>query len=93
MAGNEILRGIGIFLGILALIFLFIFFFWWIVIGIAIVVCVVLFIVIVALIILAVIFIFAIPYFAVTKKPVVQEYGSYKLKDVKGKEEDKKQSD
>ena len=93
MAGKEVLRGIGIFIGILAIIFTFIFFFWWIVLGIAIVVCVVLFIVIVALIILAVLFIFAVPYYVVTKKPDVQEYGSYTIKDVKGKEDDKKQSD
>ena len=35
-----------------------------------------------------VVLIFAVPYYLLAKKPKIEEYGSYKLEDVKGKEED-----
>lgn len=43
-------------------------------------------------VVIGVVLIFAVPYYLVTKKPKVEEYGSYRLKDVKGKEEDIKEN-
>lgn len=37
--------------------------------------------------------IFAVPYYLLAKKPKIEEFGSYKLEDVKGKEEDVKRKE
>ncbi len=37
--------------------------------------------------------IFAVPYYLLAKKPKIDEFGSYKLEDVKGKEEDVKRNE
>lgn len=93
MEGKGFLYGLGIFLGILAVIFLVIFFMAWILIGLVFIVCISLIILIVILAIVAIVFLFAIPYYAVTKKPEVQYGGGYKLKDVKDKEDEKAEND
>lgn len=37
--------------------------------------------------------IFAVPYYLLAKKPKIEQFGSYKLEDVKGKEEDVKRKE
>lgn len=44
-------------------------------------------------IISGVVLIFAVPYYLLAKKPKIEESGSYKLEDVKGKEEDVKRKE
>ena len=40
-----------------------------------------------------VVLIFAVPYYLLAKKPKIEEYGSYKVEDVKGKEDDVKKGE
>ncbi len=44
-------------------------------------------------IISGVVLIFAVPYYLLAKKPKIEVFGSYKLEDVKGKEEDVKRKE
>ncbi len=92
MEGKDLLIGLGIFFGIFAAVLLVILFFWYIVIGLAILVCILLIGIIIVLVIVALILLFAIPYFAVTKKPEVQEHVSYSLDEVKGRHEEEGKS-
>jgi uncharacterized protein YpmB len=48
-------------------------------------------IIIIVLAVFVVLLLFAIPYFAVTKKTEVQEYASYTLDEVKDKDDEKQQ--
>jgi uncharacterized protein YpmB len=48
-------------------------------------------IIIIVIAVFVVLLLFAIPYFAVTKKPEVQEYASYTLDEVKDKDDEKQQ--
>jgi ABC-type bacteriocin/lantibiotic exporter with double-glycine peptidase domain len=89
MEGKDFLTGLGIFFGIVAVILLVIFFFWYIVIGLAVLVCILFIGIIIVLVIVALILLFAIPYFAITKKPEVQEHASYSLNEVSGRHEEK----
>lgn len=40
-----------------------------------------------------VVLILAVPYYLLAKKPKIEEYGNYRLEDVKGKEEDVKREE
>ncbi len=89
MGEFNYLKGFGIFIGILAIVFLVIFFFWYIIIGIAFALCILLMVIIFILVIVAIVLLFAIPYYILTKKPEVQRSVSYKLEEVKDKDDDK----
>lgn len=89
MEGKDLLKGLGMFIGIIAIVFLVIFFFWLIILGLAILFCIIIIAIIVVLVIVALVLIFAIPYFAITKKPEVQRYESYDLDEVSGRHEEK----
>ncbi|WP_455392919.1 hypothetical protein [[Eubacterium] cellulosolvens] len=88
MASKSPLYGVGIFLGILAIIFLVVFFFWFFLIGIALFLCFIVVGIIILLAIIALVLLFAIPYYAITKKPEVQTRGSYGLEEVKDKDDE-----
>ena len=89
MAAKEFGYGVGIFFGIIAVILIVIFFLAWIFLALAFFVCIIFIIMIIAFVVIALLLLFAIPYFAVTKKPEVQYGGGYKLDDVKDKDDDK----
>ena len=89
MEEKRALHTLGIVLGTLLVIFLIIFFLSYILLGVVLLVCMVLIGIFVIIAIVAVIMILAIPYYAITKKPEVQQYGSYTLDQVKDKDDDK----
>ena len=89
MEEKSALHTLGIVLGTLLIIFCIIFFLSWILLGMVLLVCMVLIGIFVIIAIVAVIMILAIPYYAITKKPEVQQHGSYTLDQVKGMDEGK----
>ena len=90
MTGKDTIKTIGLFLGIAAAVLLVIIFFWVIVIGLVFLSCIILGVVLIVLAALTILFLFAIPYYAVKKKPEVQQCSSYNLDEVKDKDDLKK---
>jgi hypothetical protein len=81
---------LGLTLGILAAVFLIITFLAYILISLTFVICMTLLVIFIFIAVFTLVFLVAIPYYAVTKKPEVQYGGGYKLESVKDKDDEKR---